>query len=197
MGVEPSFAGRHRDAIGKRQAEEDLEVENAIHCAACTLERLLKSVHRPGDMFLKGIGNDNMIVIRIAVIGARTEEVVDPVVSVIVDTSGRTARGRAGRFGCLGRRNLLGKKFRRARYDSRHRRDLTKKPSSSIDLQDSYPFDILIRISRDQAEISGLPQKTCSGDDSRVGGTFGFLLRLKCFVDQRIVTRSVGSGHRQ
>ena len=83
MCVEARFSCRHRDAIGERKTEKDLEIDDAVHGAARSLDRFLKRIHRAGDVFLEGVGYENVVILGIAVIGTGSGEVVDTVVRMI------------------------------------------------------------------------------------------------------------------
>src|ERR1700730_664096 len=139
MRVEPRFPCRHRDAIGERETEKDLEIDDAVHGATCSLNRFLERIHCAGDVFFEGVGYENMILIGIAVIGTSSGEVIDPVVRMVAGA--RAARPVTARRGTRGRmtnrrRSLLSQKFRCANYDGGHRRDLTEETASSFDLHE-------------------------------------------------------------
>src|ERR1700733_1630334 len=82
-------------------------------------------------MLLKGIGDGNMIFLRIAVIRAGSGKIVNAVVYVVAaatrSTSGRRSRTRLS-SGSL----LLSKKLRRAGCDSRHGCNFAEEATSSI-----------------------------------------------------------------
>ena len=59
-------------------------MDDAVHGAASMLDRLLERVHGAGDVLLEGVGDENVIFLGIAVIGARPGEIVDPVVRVVL-----------------------------------------------------------------------------------------------------------------
>src|SRR4030088_1324428 len=90
MRVEPRFARRHRDAIGERQAQKDLEIDNAVHRTTCSLDRSFQRIHRASDVFLEGICYKNMVVLGVAVIGTGSGEVINTAMRVVA--SSRAAR---------------------------------------------------------------------------------------------------------
>src|SRR5271170_366863 len=55
MGIEPCLAGGHRDTVGERQTQKDPEMDDAVHGAACTLDRFLERVHGAGDVLFERI----------------------------------------------------------------------------------------------------------------------------------------------
>src|SRR5580704_1402919 len=103
-------------------------MDDAVHRAACTLDRLLERVHSASDVFFEGVRYEDVIFLGIAVIGTCAGEVVDPIVCVITagarPISARSAHRCLSRRRCAGRWSLLSKEFRRAGYESRHRSDL-------------------------------------------------------------------------
>src|SRR6266851_1758178 len=116
MCIETCLTGRHWDAIGERKTEKDLEIDNAVHGAACTLDRLLERVHRAGDVLFEGISYENVIVLGIAVIGTSTREVVDAILCVIAagttrPVTSRSPHGCAPGRECATGRSLLSEEF--------------------------------------------------------------------------------------
>src|SRR5690242_20827316 len=118
-----------------RQADENVEVDQAVHVGAGALDVALQSVHGSRDMLLEGIRHDDMIVLGIAVIGARAGKIVNPVVRVAASStrciSGghvlgwAASRGRAGRC-------LLSKEFWRSTQKCSESRDSAKETASSV-----------------------------------------------------------------
>src|SRR5580700_1244637 len=50
MGIEPRLASGHRNTVGERQTEKDLEMDDAVHGAARALDRFLERVHGAGHV---------------------------------------------------------------------------------------------------------------------------------------------------
>ena len=78
--------------------------------------KLLERVHGAGNVLLKGISHENVIILGITVIGAGTGEVVDAIVGVI---AARTTRRRRS-LRRTGRRSLEGEEFRGPGGHRRH-----------------------------------------------------------------------------
>src|SRR6187402_333158 len=115
-------------------------MNNVVHSGSGALDRLLQRIHRPCNVLLERVRNEDVIFARIAVVRARSGEVVDAVMGMISATRAtRTvstwATGRCSSWN--GSRNsLLCKEFG-AGYDSRHRSNLSKEATSTIHLHNS------------------------------------------------------------
>src|SRR5215468_2715497 len=100
-------------------------MDDAIHSAAGTLDRLLKSVHCANHVFFEGVSHQDMILLGITIIGTRPREIVDPVECVAIATGATRSI-----FGWRVRRCAT--KFRCAVYKSHDRRHLAKEISPSV-----------------------------------------------------------------
>src|SRR5215813_13535163 len=113
-------------------------MNDAIHRAAGTLDRLLERVHGARDVFFEGVSHQDVILLGITVIRTRPGEIVDPVECVVLASGatksifGGRVRRCAATFRC-DRRSLLGKEFWYAGYKSQDRRHLAKEASPSVD----------------------------------------------------------------
>ena len=58
-------------------------MDDAVHAAACALNRFLKSIHRADDVLLKWVRYENVIVFWIAVIRTSAGKVIDSVLCVV------------------------------------------------------------------------------------------------------------------
>src|SRR5579859_4200880 len=118
-----------------RQADENVEVDQAVHVGTGALDVALQRVHRPCDMLLERIRHEDMIVLGITVIGAGAGKVVDPAVRVAASAArcipNGCVLGWASR--CLRpRRCLLSKQFGHTAQESSERRDSAEEIASSI-----------------------------------------------------------------
>src|SRR5580704_10415138 len=86
MRIESSFTSWHRDVLGMRKTDKNLHLEDAVHGAACALDRFLKCVHRTDDVLLKWVRYENMIVFRVAVIRTNSGEVIYSVMDMAAAT---------------------------------------------------------------------------------------------------------------
>src|SRR5579862_597655 len=144
MSIEACLAGWYEDAVGERQAEEDLEMDDAVHSAAGTLDGLLEGVHGAGDVLFERVSYEDMILFGVAVVGTGSGNVVDPVVGVVGagPTSRISARCASGR-GCASSRGLLlTENFQRAGDQSCHRRGLAEEVASGVDFHGISPSDV-------------------------------------------------------
>src|SRR5579862_5550815 len=126
-------------------------MENAIHRAAGTLDRLLERVHGASDVFFEGVSHQDVIFFGITVIGTCPRKIVDPVECVVI-AAGATrsifagrVRGCATSFRC-GSGSLLGKEFRCAGYKSHNRRHLAKEISPRVDGHRNLSFEYSLNI---------------------------------------------------
>src|ERR1700683_1704334 len=106
--IEPGLAGRHGNSVSERQTKKNLEMDDAVHVAACTLDRFLERVHGPSNVFFERIRHQDVILLRIAVIGTRAGEVIDTIMCMAAARTARRISARcAGGHGCAGSRSLL------------------------------------------------------------------------------------------
>jgi len=130
MGIEPGFARRHWDIVGVRKADKNLHMDDAVHGAACSLNGSLECIHRPGDVLLKWVRYENVIVSGVAVIGTGAGEVIDAILCVVV---ARPISSRAGCW-CARLRRLLSEENACAGHAGHHCREFMEAPASRVDL---------------------------------------------------------------
>src|SRR5579863_10029984 len=143
MSIEARLAGWHVDAVSERQAEKDLQMDDAVHSAAGTLDGFLERVHGAGDVLFERVSYEDVILLGVAVIGTSSGNVIDPVVGVVGAGPTRRipTRCACGR-GCASSRSLLlTENFQRSGYQSCHRRGLAKEVSSGVDFHEVPPSD--------------------------------------------------------
>src|SRR5579862_3391888 len=134
-------------------------MDDAIHSAAGTLDRLLERVHCASDVFFEGVSYQDVILLGITVIGTRSGEIIDPVERMVI-AAGPTGSIFAGRVrGCAtnvrcGSGSLLGKEFRHAGYKCRRHRDLAKEISPSVDSHRISPSSCSVDESPDKLSPS-------------------------------------------
>src|SRR5579864_3829546 len=104
-------------------------MEDAVHGAACALNRFLKRIHGSHDVLLKWVRYKNVILSRVAVIGTSAGEIEDPILYVIAAASPRRGSG-----WCSPGRRLLSEKNRCASEGSHHCREFIEVSAPSIDL---------------------------------------------------------------
>src|ERR1700733_15160732 len=92
-------------------------------------------------MLLKGIGDGNMIFLRIAVIRAGSGKIVNAVVHVVASATRRSTRGWRSRTRLSSGSLLLSKKLRRSGCDSRHGCNFSEEATSSIVLHQFHLRD--------------------------------------------------------
>src|ERR1700722_9314003 len=163
MRIEPCLAGGHGDTVGERQTEKDLDMEDAVHGAAGTLDRFLEGVHGAGDVLFERVRDEDVVLLGIAIIGTRAGEIVDSIVCMVAaaGTTRRISARCAG--GCACRREwasnwglrrgsllsrLLREEFRRAGYESRHRPDFAKEVAASFDFHRISPSHFFVEESK-------------------------------------------------
>src|SRR5581483_8517367 len=125
MGIETSLARRHRSIFGKWKAQKNLQMDDAVHCAPGALQGSLRRIHGSGNVLLKRVRHENMVVPRIAVVGPGSGEVVDSVMDVVA-----TSRPIRSGTGGLGRWRLLRGKNSCAGYGGQDRSAFVEIPSS-------------------------------------------------------------------
>jgi hypothetical protein len=112
------------------------------HRASCALNRFLKCIHCSGDVLFEWVRYENVIVLRVAVIGTSAREVIDSIVCVIA--AARPISRRAGRW-CTRRRRLLSEKNRCSGHGRHHCRDFIEVPASSVDLHNNLLHGCVIQ----------------------------------------------------
>src|SRR6516225_7582483 len=82
MGIESRLASGRWYGLGERETEKHIQMDDAVHVAARTLDGPLECIHGPCDMLFEGVSYEDVIVLGITVIGACAGKVVDAVVRV-------------------------------------------------------------------------------------------------------------------
>src|SRR5579872_7371594 len=116
-------------------------MDDAVHSAARTLDGFLESIHGAGDVLFEGVSYEDVILLRVPVIGTGSGNVVDPFVDVVgAGTMSRVPTRCASGDGCASSRGLLlAESFQRPGYQSCHRRGLAKEAASSVDFHEISP----------------------------------------------------------
>ena len=130
------------DAVSERQAQKNLQMDDAVHSAACPLDRLLEGIHGAGDVLFEGVRDEDVVLLGVAVIGTGSRKVVDPVVDVVGSGPMRwyphQVRLRVRRR----QEPAATENFQCTSYKSCHRCGLAKEAASSVDFHEISPSNL-------------------------------------------------------